>query len=220
MLAVGSHKSGTGRTTAALALAWHWGVSGLRVIVADADPSQASSLIALNELGDCTWLNVRYCRGLPDLDFAELDADVVLIDCPTLLSPEAARILLRTDGVVLTCLADPLSLRTAPAAASVLAAARTRRPNLELIGVLIGIYQDQDPVQDQMLGRLRQMHGELLLEPPIPDDQSLRNWALVPGSGLPPGPGAEAFGAVSRRLKELVRRLSGIALMPAMVGRD
>jgi hypothetical protein len=63
-----------------------------------------------------------------------------------------------------------------------------------------------------MLGRLRQMHGELLLEPPIPDDPAARDWALAPGSDLPPGPAADAFAAIARRLRDLARQLSGVAI--------
>src|SRR5207244_13161553 len=106
---------------------------------------------------------------------------VVLVDGPPLLTAAAAPILCRADGVLLTCLADPLSLRTVPAAAGVLAAARVRNARLELLGVLIGGYISGDPVQAPMLGRLRQMHGELLLEPPVPEDEAVRNWALTPG---------------------------------------
>jgi cellulose biosynthesis protein BcsQ len=212
LLAIGSHKGGTGRTTAALALAWLWGRDGLRVTLADADPIRAAGLIALAESGDCFWDNVRYVAGLPEAGDPALDADVVVVDSPPLLTPEAVPILRRVGGVVLTCHADPLSLRTIPAAAGALAAARIHNPAAELIGVLIGGYNADDAVQAPMLGRLRQMHGELLLEPPIPDDPALRDWALTPGSDLPDGPGAEAFATIARRLRDLVRQLSGVAL--------
>src|SRR3954465_9639173 len=110
MLAVASHKGGTGRTTAALALAWVWGGTGLRVTVADADPSRAAGLIALDRTEGCPWPYVHYVSGLPDPGAPDLDADVVLIDCPPLMGPEAGSVLRRADGVVLTCQADPLSL--------------------------------------------------------------------------------------------------------------
>jgi cellulose biosynthesis protein BcsQ len=212
LLAVGSHKGGTGRTTAALALAWLWGREGLRVTFADADPIRAASLIALDESGTCPWPNVSYVNGLPEPGDSGLDADVVVVDCPLMLTPEAGPILHRVAGVVLTCHADPLSLRTVPAAAGALAAARIQNPAVELIGVLIGGYNAGDEVQTAMLGRLRQMHGDLLLEPPIPDDRAVRDWALAPGSGLPAGRAADAFTAVARRLRDLIRRLSGVAL--------
>src|SRR5205823_5494893 len=122
-----------------LALAWVWGGDGLRVTLADADPARAARLIALDRTGECPWPNVRYIDGIPDADDPALDADVVLIDCPPLMTAEAPPVLRRADGVVLTCQADPLSLRTVPAAAGVLAAARVNNPKLELIGVLIGL---------------------------------------------------------------------------------
>lgn len=220
ILAVGSHKGGTGRTTAALALAWLWGGSGLRVTFADADPARAARLIGLDAAGRCSWPNVRYLDGMPDLGDAALDADVAVIDCPPLMSPEAPAVLRRADGVVLTCQADPLSLRTVPAAAGVLAAARVHKPNLELLGVLISGYNAGDEIQKAMLARLRQMHGELLLEPPVPDDPAVRDWPLAPGAGLPPGRAAEAFAAVARQLREMVRRLSGVALAARGGRRD
>jgi cellulose biosynthesis protein BcsQ len=217
LLAVGSHKGGTGRTSAAVALSWLWGGWGLRVVLVDADPARAAGLIALGTAGGCDWPNVRYVDHLPEAG-EPLDADVAVIDCPPLMTPDAGPVLRRADGVVLTCQADPLSLRTVPAAAGVLASARVHNPKLELLGVLIGGYNARDDVQKAMLGRLRQMHGELLLEPPVPDD-AVRDWPLTPGAGLPPGKAAEAFAALARQLRETVRRLSGVALAnPA--GRD
>jgi cellulose biosynthesis protein BcsQ len=220
MLAVGSHKGGTGRTTAALALAWLWGGSGLRVTFVDADPARAARLIALDQSGACPWPNVRYVEGLPEPGDAGLDSDVAVIDCPPLMTADAPPVLRRADGVVLTCQADPLSLRTVPAAAGVLASARVHNPRLELLGVLIGGYNARDEVQKAMLGRLRQMHGELLLEPPVPDDPAVRDWPLTPGAGLPAGRGGDAFAAVARQLRDMVRRLSGVALAARAGRRD
>jgi hypothetical protein len=71
-----------------------------------------------------------------------------------------------------------------------------------------------------MLGRLRQMHGELLLEPPVPDDPAVRAWALSPGAALPPGPAADAFADAGQRLRGLVRRLSGVALGNSPGGKE
>jgi cellulose biosynthesis protein BcsQ len=212
LLAVGSHKGGTGRTSTALALAWLWGRDGLRVTLADADPIGAAGLVALDSAGACPWPNVQYHVGMPEAGGPALDADVVVIDCPLLMGTAAPPVLRRVDGVVLTCLADPLSLRTVPAAAGVLAAARVQNPRLELLGVLIGLFNAADAVQEPMLDRLRQMHGELLLEPPVPYDPAVRDWALAPGHGLPPGPAAEAFADVADRLRGLIHQLNGVAL--------
>ncbi len=220
LLAVGSHKGGTGRTTAAAALAWLWGQEGLRVTLADADPARAAGLIALDESGACPWPNVRYHAGLPGPGDPAMDADVVVIDCPPLMTAAAREVLGRAAGVVLTCLADPLALRTVPAVATVLAAAREDNPRLELLGVLIGRYAAGDAVQAPMLGRLRQMHGELVLEPPVPDDPAVRDWPLTPGAGLPGGPAADSFAAVGRLLHEMARQLNGVTLGARADGRD
>jgi cellulose biosynthesis protein BcsQ len=212
LLAIASHKGGTGRTTAALALACLWGRDGMRVTLADADPCRTAALIALDPAGECSWPGVRYLPGLPPAGDSSLDADVVLVDCPLLLTPAAAPILRRARGVLLTCRAAPLALRTVPAAAGALGAARAHNPAAELIGVLIGGYNADDPVEAPMLGRLRDMHGELLLEPPIPEDPAVRDWALSPGADLPAGSAADAFAAVAERLREAIAQLSGVVI--------
>ncbi len=206
VLTVTSHKGGTGRTTTACALAWLCGREGLRVALVDADPARTARLIALDRNGDCRWDNVRYHDGMPEpLDPLPV-ADMVIVDAPALSDPAAGAVLSRSRGVVLTCLADPLSLRTIPAAARALATARVANADLELLGVLIGRYDAGDEIQSAMLDRLRMTHGDMLLEPPTPEDAELRDWALAPGAPLPPGPGADAL----EQLREIImgRRLS------------
>jgi cellulose biosynthesis protein BcsQ len=207
LLAIGSHKGGTGRTTTACALAWLWGRAGFRVTLADADPIRAAGLIALDDTGACHWPNVNYADGIPESGATTLNADIVVVDCATMMDPEVPAVLGRCHGVVLTCLADPLSLRTVPAAAGVLATARVANPRLELLGVLIGQYSALDLIQAPMLARLRQMHGELMLEPPVPYDPALRDWALSPGAPLPEGPAASALEAARERIAELAQKL-------------
>jgi cellulose biosynthesis protein BcsQ len=201
VLAVASHKGGTGRTTAAMSLAWTWGQEGLRVTLVDADPVQASRLVALDPAGRCPWPNVRLQSDVN----APFAGDRVVIDCPSLLDPAARAVLRRADGIVVCCLADPLSLRTVPAAASVIRRARDANPRLELLGILIAIYDNHDEVQAAMLGRLRQAHERLLLEPPVPQQPELRDWPLEPGADLPPGPGREAYAVLARNLEACIR---------------
>lgn len=207
LLAIGSHKGGTGRTTTACALAWLWGHEGFRVTLADVDPVRAAGLIALDESGTCPWPNVYYSAGMPSPGDPALGGDVVVVDCPTLMDSAVHDVLGRCHGVVLTCLADPLSLRTVPAAASSLATARVRNPKLELLGIMIGLYDERDVVHAPMLERLRQMHGELLIEPPTPFDPSIRDWALTPGAALPAGRAAHAFAAARERIADLALKL-------------
>ena len=89
--------------------------------LADADPVHAAGLIALDESGECRWPNVTYSVDLPEPSQSAFEADVIVIDCPSFMDPTVQDVLRRCHGVVLTCVADPLSLRTVPAAAGVLA---------------------------------------------------------------------------------------------------
>lgn len=209
ILAVASHKGGTGRTTSVLALSWCWGQMGLSVTLVDADPVRASSLVALDQSGRCHWPNVRVSRTLPNLRSPQT-SDIIIVDCPSLLDPLAMPILEQSHGVIVTCLADPLSLRTVPAAASAISTARVNNPQLELLGILIGIYDNHDAVQTAMLARLRQLHGELLLEPPIPVQPELRDWPLSPGTGVPAGIALDAYQSIARTLESWIRLGLGV----------
>jgi len=217
VLAIGSHKGGTGRTTTACALAWLCGQDGFRVTLADADPVHAAGLIALDESGECRWPNVIYSVDLPEPSQSAFEADVIVIDCPSFMDPTVQDVLRRCHGVVLTCVADPLSLRTVPAAAGVLATARVANPRLELLGVVIGQYNAFDEIQAPMLERLRQMHGDLLLEPPVPYDPAVRDWALAPGGPLPAGRAAKAFTTARNRITVVAYQLFRVELGSALL---
>jgi cellulose biosynthesis protein BcsQ len=203
ILAVASHKGGTGRTTAALTLAWCLGQAGHKVTFLDADEQRSATLIALDQKGKCPWLNVTFKAGLSALN-QSLSGDVVVVDPPALTSPTAADVLLRAQGAILTCLADPLSIRTVPAAATVIEAAKDSNPNLALLGILICIYNGQDVVQSAMLARLHQAHQDLLLDPVIPFHAEVRNWALRPGSAPPAGPALDAFTTLAHNFEPIL----------------
>jgi cellulose biosynthesis protein BcsQ len=202
-LAVAGHKGGTGRTTAALALSWCWGQAGHAVTLIDADPAGACGLVARGPSGQCDWPNVRFLDG-PSADPAP-DKGVVVVDCPSLFDPAAMPILERADALVLCVLPDPLALRTVPAAAAAVERVRVANPRLELLGILVAIYDNQDATQTEMLDRLRRQHGELLLEPPVPLRPEVRDWPLRPGSAPPAGPAREAYLTVARQMEHWVR---------------
>ena len=65
VLAVTSHKGGTGRTTLACGLAWLWGQRGLNVCLVDADPVKAAVLVAAGPDGICPWANVTWSPPRP-----------------------------------------------------------------------------------------------------------------------------------------------------------
>lgn len=206
VLVLGSHKGGTGRTTCALALAYLWGQSGLRVALIDADPVGAARLVALDAEGNCPWEGVRFFAHLPESGRALLGSDVVIIHAPPLTERSAQRVLRLADGVIVTCLADPLSLRTMPIAANALNHARQHHRQLTLLGLLIGVYHEQDRLQTQLLEHMRQTQGRLLLEPPIPYQREVCDWALNPGGPLPDGPAHDGYRALVHLLHPLGRQ--------------
>ena len=87
-----------------------------------------------------------------------------------------------------------------PAAANVIEAAKAVNPRLELLGILISIYNDRDPVHNAMLARLRDAHQDLLLEPVIPYQPEVRDWPLHPGTSPPPGAARDAYAALTDTL--------------------
>lgn len=200
VLAVGSHKGGTGRTTTALALAWCWGQSGRRVTLIDAEPVQAASLVAAGADGVCPWANVRLVGQAGSRDRAPLTGDLAVIDCPSLTDPASLEVLAHADGLLLTTQAELLALRTMPTATRAVLAAQAINPRLEFVGLLLPAYDEGDELQGHMLAELRRAHGHLLIEPPIPRRPELRDWPMSPGSPLPSGPARTAYQAVADAL--------------------
>lgn len=199
VLAVVSHKGGTGRTTTALSLAWAFAQFGRPVSLIDGDPQRSASLMALDGQGQLTWANVHFFAGLEALG-EELPTDLAIIDSPPLTDRTSRPVLHIADGLLLTCLADPLSIRTLSSANGVIESARAVNPGLRLLGILITIFNRQDAVQEAMLSGLKESHEGVLLEPVIPFQPEMRDWPLNPGSPPPAGIVAEAYAALVQRL--------------------
>jgi cellulose biosynthesis protein BcsQ len=205
VLAVASHKGGTGRTTTALALAWAWGRAGRDVGLVDADPSGAARLVAAGPGGRCDWTNVTLHESARQA--ARAGREVVVVDGPSLTDHDCWAVLGQADGVLLTCVADILTLRTLPLATEVLARGSQRATPPELHGVLLTRFRD-DQYQPRLRAELERLEGDVLLGPDVPEDQALRTWALTPGADLPAGPGREAY----RRLAEELGMRLGLGL--------
>lgn len=216
VLAVASHKGGTGRTTAALALAWTWGQVGMNVTLLDADPVQAATLIGTAPNGRCGWPNVRLVSATACSDWPDSDADLVVVDCPSLTEVAALAVLEYADGVLLTCLPDLLSLRTLPAATRVLAEAQNLNSRLSLLGLFLPIVHEPAAEQRQALQELRGLHAGLLLEPSIPFQSELRAWPLAPGTDLPDGPARRAYAEIA---DTLASNLGLVAAAPSSESR-
>jgi len=137
-------------------------------------------------------------------------SDLIVIDAPALTERGAQRVLRLADGMILTCLADPLSLRTIPRAAQALQQARVHNPRLALLGVQIAVYHEQDDLQAGMLQLMRQTLGPKLLEPPVPAQAEIGDWALEPGSPLPDGPARESYRALANMLEEIIANVTPV----------
>jgi len=175
------------------------GRAGFRVVLCDSDPTAAAARVACGTDCVCRSDNLRVAVRWPDETL--LPADVVLLDCPSLTETAGQQALEQADGVVLTSLAEPLALRTLPVATQALARAQAARPRLAFHGIVLALWQPQDPWQTELLAELRASYGELLLEPPIPCQRDLRAWPLRPGSDLPLGEAASAYRALSEQLQ-------------------
>ena len=211
ILGVVSHKGGTGRTTTALSLAWALARAGREISFIDGDPQRSASLMALDAHGQCHWPHIHFFAGLEALG-EELPGDLAIIDSPPLTDRTSRPVLHLADGLLLTCLADPLSIRTTPAAARVIESAREINPGLNLLGVLLCIYSAQDAVQEAMMRRLKESHQDIVLEPAIPFQPEVRDWPLHPGAPPPEGTVADAFAVLAGRLNPLTRSRQAEAL--------
>ncbi len=203
-LAVASHKGGTGRTTTACAVSWLWGQNGLRVLLVDACRTKAASMIAIDARGDCPWKNVTFCNTMPTFDRYDLECDVVVVDCPPLTEPEAQDVLRCCDGVLLTCLADVLCLRTLPSSTVAIRQAREDNPSLKVLGILLTHFDDEDENQERTLCKLRESQMTLTFEPPVPMQPELREWPLRPGCDMPPGDARAAYAKLTGEMKKKI----------------
>jgi len=204
ILAITSHKGGTGRTTVALALAWLWGQRGMNVTLVDADPVKAAALVATGPDGNCPWQNVNLVVARNGQLKIPPRQDVVIIDSPPATESLAQNFLQKADGVVICCLADSLSLNTLPAATKAILQAREFNESLEILGIAVNIFNLADLGQTRSLSQLRGAPGGLLLEPVIPNRPELRDWPLDPGSDLPNGPGKQAFRALADTFRDKI----------------
>jgi cellulose biosynthesis protein BcsQ len=203
-LAVASHKGGTGRTTTACAIAWLWGQNGLKVMLVDACRTKAASMVAVDGRGSCPWKNVTFVTEMPDYGNWEGEADVVVVDCPPLTEPESQDVLATSDGILLTCLADVLCLRTLPSSTDAVRTARQTNAALKVLGILLTHYDDNDPAQERTLLKLQESQMALTFDPPVPMQPEIREWPLRPGMDMPPGEARAAYAKLTGEMKKKI----------------
>ena len=206
IVGVASHKGGTGRTTLTLGLAWALGQAGRRVGLVDAAPTPTHDLIACDAAGRCAWPGVERFESVAEARDSD-GLELVLVDLPPLLSRPAAASLRRCDAVLLTCLPDPLALRTLVAATRACEAAVAERPEFAVLGVVVGLFNEATPHHRAVLEELMRFDPDLVVEPPVPVDPALGRWAMAPGSAPAEGPGREVL---LRLAEELLSRAEGL----------
>ena len=198
VLVLTSHKGGTGRSTAAVALAWVWSRQGVRVGLIDADPAGAARLMTAAPDGESRWENVSLESSVHRA-LARRERDVVLVDAPALSEPACRRALEQADGVILTLLPDLMALRTLPSATAAVAAACDARPELEFLGLLLQRSRP-DALQDKIRQELTRQAGDLFLQPEVPDDVALLAWPFSEGPDMPEGPARQAYWRLAEEL--------------------
>ncbi|MCA8969988.1 MAG: ParA family protein [Planctomycetes bacterium] len=205
-LALSSHKGGTGRTVATMALASILGSRGRRVLVFDARATKTLQLFAASKDAiDVNFENVMLATSESDIDACvAFGPDIVLVDTPPLLEKGCESLLAQVDGVLLTVLPDPLAIRTIPGAIHALRVAEASGASFDLLGVLVNVFRAEDPLQAGIWPEIRQQLGSSCLGEPVPWQQEIADWAMQPGSPLPTGRAADAYAKIADHVEESV----------------
>ncbi|MCB9919642.1 MAG: ParA family protein [Planctomycetes bacterium] len=205
-LALSSHKGGTGRTVATMALASILGARGRRVLVFDARATKTLQLFAASKDAiDVNFENVLLATSESDFDSCvSFGPDIVLVDTPPLLEKGCDSLLAQVDGVLLTVLPDPLAIRTIPGAIHALRAAEASGASFDLLGVLVNVFRAEDPLQAGIWPEIRQQLGSSCLGEPVPWQHEIADWAMQPGSPLPTGRAADAYAKIADHVEESV----------------
>ena len=201
-LAIVSHKGGTGRSTTALALAYLWGMQGHRILLAESSTSPTLASLVYDHQGKTKWQNVRLTSGNWQENTISGTADLIIVDCPPLTLPSALTVLKSCDAAVLTCLPDPLSLRTLQTAILSLSEVRKQHAAFRLLGLVLNQYQENVPLHTE-LGRLVEQSLTLPLQKKVPFDPAIRAWMVQGGQPIPDGPGRSGFAVVAAELEAL-----------------
>jgi len=136
--------------------------------------------------------------------------DYMIIDCPPSLGLLTLNCLTAADGVVIPLLCEFYSLEGISQLTQTIRHVRSRlNPSLELIGVLINMYDGRLTLTIQVVEELKKYFGEKLFQRPIPRNVKLSE---APSYGVPINiydkysKGARAY---EEAAEELIRRCGG-----------
>lgn len=129
---------------------------------------------------------------------------VVVVDTPPGLGPITHAVLALTDHVLIPMQCEPLALQTSGQLLRGLAAATAERPNLALAGIVVTMYEEQNPACERILQLVReQLPEELVLDVVIPRTPAASD-AMAAGQPLvlraPTDPASLAYVRLAGRL--------------------
>lgn len=174
---------------------------GLWVAPTNLDLTGAETEFA-SEIGRETLLRDAL-EGLKKNGFA---VDAVLLDCPPSLGLLSLNALVASKYVLIPVQAEFFALQGMAQLLDVLERVKRRlNPNLDLIGVLVGLYSKQRNLSREVVEELKDHFGELLISTLVRTNVRL---AEAPSHGqtifdyAPQCPGAKDFEAVAKELNE------------------
>jgi chromosome partitioning protein len=189
-LAVISHKGGAGKTSSAVMLAEDFAARGLRVVLVDADRQRGAGLLLGIEQPTQSVMQtqnprLRYfcCSGIPLRELPakaqELDGlfDVAVVDTPSLDDPLARAWMQLSSAALMLIPIEPVSLKTLDAAEAALDGAKRLNPNIQLLGYLATMFDDQDSQHRTLMLELRSRRSDDLIPEAIPLDPDLAHRA-------------------------------------------
>lgn len=178
-------------------------IDGLFIAPTNLDLTGAEQEFA-NEIGRETLLR----NALEKLAAEEHAPEVVLLDCPPALGLLSLNALCTSDAVIIPVQAEFFALQGMAQLHDVLGRVKRRlNPNLDLIGILVGMYTKQRNLSREVVAELRQHFGELVFDTLVRVNVRL---AEAPSHGMtifeydPHCAGAEDFRTVAN---ELIGRL-------------
>lgn len=189
-LAVISHKGGAGKTSSAVMLAEDLAARGLRVVLVDADRQRGAGLLLGIEQPTQSVMQtqnprLRYfcCSGTPLRELPakaqELDGlfDVAVVDTPSLDDPLARAWMQLSNAALMLIPIEPVSLKTLEAADAALENAKRLNPNIQHLGILATMFDEEDSQHRTLILELRSQRSHDLIAEPIPLDPDLAHRA-------------------------------------------
>ena len=159
---------GTGRTVALVATALVLADRGYRVLLVDDNATPTLTLLTKRDGEPEITDRVHLAPADWSPERTPEEFDCVLVDAFGLLERSTFERFTTCDGLLLTTLADPLAAKTLDGSTESLVRQWADAAKVELLGVAVTAFREEDPVQAESLQRLRSQLGALLVEPPLP----------------------------------------------------